>query len=370
MFLTKVEAKNFRNYKSLSLDSFSSINIFLGDNGQGKTSLLEAIYFALRGKSFKPYIGNHFIKEGEEKGFVSLNFKEAEGDSQIESSFLRTKKGFQKEIKYCGKKTNLSFLSKKFPSLVFTEQNLKAIRQGPGERRDFIDQLLLGKGEDELIYNFTRILKEKNSLLKSYKKTLISSKDFLKLFEVLNENFLKISLQLTKKRLQTLQDLFFNITTISPHFFSDPIPKLGFQYKIHGENIAQNPDKMPPLLLEDLEQKKDLEMQSGLSLSGPHKHEIVLLYNGQDSRIHCSQGQQRTFLLALLGTQLNKAEETLLFLDDVLMELDDKNQERFLAFLEKISCQTFLTNCKKIHSKLKKMSFFYVKNGTIQVLYV
>ncbi len=370
MFLTKVKVKNFRNYQNLLLDSFSKINIIFGDNGHGKTSFLEAIYFALRGKSFKPYVGNHFIKEGEKVGVIELEFKEEQGDSQIETSFFKTELNFKKEMKYCGKKTSPSFLNKKIPLYVFTEQSLKAIRQGPSERRGFVDQILLGKGERKTLNDFIKTLKQKNQLLKDFKKEKISLKETTKTLEALNETFLNISFQLTKKRLQLLQNLFSNIQTVKSELFPKPLPKLGFRYQIHGEDISRDLKNLSQKLLEDLKQKKDIELQSGLSLSGPHKHEIVFLYNEQDSRVHCSQGQQRALLLALLGTQLYKAEKTLLFLDDVLMELDEKNQEKFLYFLEKIPCQTFLTNFKKSHLNLKKMSFFYVKNGTIRSLYV
>ena len=370
MFLTKIEAKNFRNYQNLYLDSFSAINIFTGDNGHGKTSLLEAMYFALRGRSFKPYTGNHFIKEGEAGGTVKLDFKEEEGASQVAASFSRVGAGFKKELKYCGKKATLSFLNKKIPLFIFTDQSLKAIRQAPSERRDFVDQILSGQGWENLINKFTRVLKAKNSLLKNYKKKLISFQELTKTLEVLNESFLKIAFQLTKKRLEILQDLFVNTQTMRVEFFPKPLPTLGFKYQIHGRDVFNDEEGLLKILREDLEQKKAAEIHAALSLSGPHKHEIIFLYNGQDSRIHCSQGQQRTLLLTLLGTQLNKAEKTLLFLDDVLVELDDKNQEKLLYFLEKIPCQTFITNCKKTQIKLKKMSFFYVKNGRIQVLYV
>ena len=361
MLLNRVQCVNFRNYKQVSLDGFSSINFFSGDNGEGKTSFLEAIHVALRGRSFKPYVSDHLIRKGEEKASVFLKIEEDEGSSEIEILL----NGSKKNLQYCGKKVSPYFLSKKFPLFVFTEQSLKAIRQGPQERRDFIDQILVGRGEKEALVSFLRILKEKNQLLKSFKKDEISGGDFEKTLEVLNQQFLQKAFVLTQARLTLLKEILKNIHKVSSKFFENPV-ELGVKYQIHGRDILKE-ETCLSVLKEDMKNKQEIEKQVASCLSGPHKHEIIFLYNNQDSRSYCSQGQQRTLLLALLGTQLKEAQNTFLFLDDVLMELDEKTTEKTLDFLGEIPCQTFLTNCKKIPLTRRNTSFFRVKNGTINL---
>jgi len=363
MLITQVEAKNFRNYNQILVRSLSPINIFFGDNGQGKTSFLEAIYLALRGQSFKPYTKSSFIKEEHSSAYVEIHIKETEGVSKVKACFTKTNVGFKKDILYCNKQVSTSFLYQKIPLFIFTEQSLKVIRKSPQDRRDFIDQILLSRGEGDLLKKFHKVLKEKNSLLQNYKKELIPQSEFQYMLKAINEIFIKTSLELTQKRIQLLKQMFQDIQDMRCFF---NLPELKFQYKIHKKTF--NLKAIKEVLLEDLKNKLAFEIQSGMSLSGPHKHDIVFLYKGQDSRVYCSQGQQRILVLSLLGTQLYKGKKKLLFLDDVLMELDDKIQEKFLSFLQQIPCQSFLTNCKKIQLKSKKMSFFNVKNGTIDHL--
>ena len=167
-------------------------------------------------------------------------------------------------------------------------------------------------------------------------------------------------------RLSKLNSLFSSVENLRGEFFKAPLPKLSFSYAFREkQNLNGRPDIFL-LLKEDLKRKKEMEMQLGIPLSGPQKHEIHFFFNGKDSRTFCSKGEQRAFVLALLGSHVQKLPKAFLFLDDVLLELDEKIQNKFLQFLEKNHCQTFLTNCKVISFKTKKMSFFSVKNGIIQ----
>ena len=368
MFLKKAQLFQFRNYNSLSLDFHSLINVFVGGNGHGKSSVLEALYCALRGRSFHSFVGDQFIQKNKESSKICLTLEEKEGCSKIESSFFCSKARLKKELMYCGKKVGASFFQDRFPCFVFTENNLKCIRQGPGERRNFIEELFSSPFENQAKSSFERVLIQKKQLLKSYKKGLIQEKDFLNLLKALNEKFLKSSYILIQARLNILNRLYSTVQKISSHFFEEPAPHLDFDYLTEENESLKKETDILSLLKEELNKKINQEILAGTPLSGPHRHEIKFLFNGEDSRIFCSKGQQRSYVLSLLLSHIQAFSHAFLFLDDVLLELDENIQKKFLKFLEKKNCQIFLTSCKIISFKTENMSFFNVKEGRIERL--
>ena len=366
MFLKKAEGLFFRNYKDFSLEFTSLINIFTGANGQGKSSFLEALYCCLRGRSFYPFVKSQIIQNGEKKAKVFLTFEENMGISTLSADFFFTGDVLKKDFLYCGKKTNRSFLLKKFPTFVFTEDSIKCIRQGSDQRRAFVDEMLGFGYQRRIKGNFDRILQEKKRLLKDIKQDILSVKEADDVLTALNHNFLQISLKLVQERLKILRNLFKPLTDLKRRFFRAPLPDLGFSYVLSEDQKVSEETDILLLLRKDLEKKKDLEIQLGTVLSGPQKHEIYFLFNGENSRVFCSKGEQRAFILSLLGSYVHQVPGAFLFLDDVLMELDEEIQSKFLQFLEQKQCQVFLTNCSLIPLRTKKMSFFSVENATIK----
>lgn len=365
MFLKEALVERFRNYKSCSLKFVSPINIFTGENGQGKSSFLEALYCALRGKSFHPFISNQFIQSQQESAKVRLILEEKSGNSEVFASFSSLGTGLKKEILYCGKKVGPSFLVKKFPVFVFTEASMKCIRQGPEQRRHFVDEMLCSEKQKQIQEDFNKALQQKKTLFKNTKQELLSYKEASKTLSALNHKFLELSFLLVQQRLSLLKELFCSLKNIKANFFKSPLPDLGFSYVFqNGQTFVQGMDVFS-LLQEDLIQKEQRELMAGVPLSGPQKHEIQFLFNSENSRTFCSKGEQRALVLVLMAAHIQKTPHALLFLDDVLLELDEQTQNKFLLFLEKSHSQTFLTNCKEISFKTKKMSFFSVKNGTI-----
>ena len=433
MFLEKLSLRQFRNYNQADLDISSPITFFIGKNGSGKTSILEAIYCALRGQSFHSFVQTQFIKKGKKQSKISLFLREIEGQSQIQSFFsIKENNSLQKEHFYCGKKVRSSFFIKKYPCFVFTESSLKCIRQGPNERRDFIESLFYTEEHLRIKKEFYQVLKQKRQLLRNYKKELLTEKNFLPLFNILNQTFLEKSKEIVQARLEILNEIFKFLPDTSASFFNTK-HHLGFSYQIkdnfskksisfrspffkkrvkkekeHQTEISkeslktinlrkqiellrnqecikqesseraffeqsfinqeiekQIPDFYKSLEI-DLKEKEKLEIKLGTPLSGPQKHELVFLFNEEDSRSFCSKGQQRAYILSLLLSHLKSIPKAFLFLDDALLELDESVQEKFLHLLEKNHCQIFLTNCSIVSFKVKKSSFFYIEKGQIK----
>ena len=366
MFLKKAELFQFRNYEYLSLDLSQFINIFVGENGAGKSSFLEALYCALRGKSFHSFVSGQFIQKNKKSSKVCLTLKEEEGFSNLEADFFLSDFRLKSEILYCGKKKKPAFLIDRFPCFVFTESSLKCIRQGPGERRNFVEGCFFSSQQNQAKNSFDKLLKQKNQLLKNYKKDLILKADFLSFLETLNKSFLKASYDLVQARLETLDRLYSALPDITAYFFKEPKPFLSFRYLTEGNKALKKDSDILSLLKEELDKRTRQEIQAGVSLSGPHRHEISFLFNKEDSRSFCSKGQQRSYVLSLFLSHIKAFPQAFLFLDDVLLELDEGIQKKFLSFLEKKNCQIFLTNCKIISFNTEKMSLFYVKEGRIK----
>ena len=367
MFLKKVEGSYFRNYQEFSLDISSHFNLFTGDNGQGKTSFLEAIFCALRGHSFQPFISDQIIKNKEKVSKIRLTFEEEQGDSFIEALFTKEEARMKKEFFYCGKKTSLSFLRKQIKIIVFTEESVRCIRLGSDHRRTFIDEIISLGEKKQKVTNFKKILKEKRTLLKNRKQGLISFSQGKEMLEWINKRFLDLSSDLLWERLQVLETLFSPLESLSKGFFGELSPKLSFKQNF-SENTKIKKEDIFQKLKKDLQDQSDREIQIGLPLIGPQKQEIFFLFNGQDSRVFCSKGQQRAFILSLLGSYIIQNPKSLLLMDDILLELDEKTQKQFLQFLEKQESQLFLTSCQRPRYSLKNQSVFLIKKARIKRL--
>ena len=232
--------------------------------------------------------------------------------------FFLTESGFKKEILYCGKKITPLFLAKKFPSFVFTESSVKCIRQGPDQRRAFVDEMLCIGYQRQIKEEFNRILKQKKVFLKNIQKEKLLSEEAHRTLKALNHKFLQSSFQLVRERIKLLQRLFSSLEDIKKEFFKEPAPELSFSYNfLDCKNLKSDTDIFL-LLEEDLKRKGELEIQRGVPFSGPQKHDIRFLFNGRDSRTFCSKGEQRAFVLSLLGCHIQNYPAAFLFLDDVL----------------------------------------------------
>ena len=358
----QTEAQNFRVYNHLKLDLKPNLNIFLGDNGEGKTAFLEILFVGLRGKSFRPFAGDEFIQNNKESASIFLSL-EKEGKLDIEVFFKKQNNKFYREVFLNNKKTNFSYLKKEFPVLVFTEEDINAIKGASEQRRRLVDQFLVFNGKENKIKMFGNVLREKASLLRSYKKGLCSLAETKKTLEVLNDIFLEHSIELLKERFSYLIKAGERLKSLSFNLLPEG-SLIDFDYFISSQKISCL-EEAKLEMKNQLNEKLPLELEAGFPLAGPQKHKILFLFNGKNSRTFCSQGQQRALVLSLLLSEVLGAKKPLLFLDDVLSELDEKTQEKVLFSLEKTGCQSFLTSCKKIPFKPKKSCFFLAKNGTM-----
>lgn len=373
MHLKKLQLKDFRNFSKLQLSLRPQLNFFLGDNGQGKTNFLEAVFLLSRGISFRPVNAQSLIHHSAKQAKVTAEFVKNNLDYSVEMLIQAGKKS----ATINGKKVNSATLTRHFPTVLFSPESLAAIKEGPDQRRQLIDELLVNHNsrQAQLLREFTRALKARNRLLKNIAEGLGPRQSHEASLESLNKIYFLLATHLTTARLNALKD-------ISPYLqdamaaISEQIPgEISVDYVISDQSAWNWSDsQIFDALHKRHENLRFQEMAYGGSLVGPHKHDIKILLSGNDSRFYCSQGQQRALILALKIAQIvyhHEVHQTypVLLLDDVLSELDMKKRVNLMKFLEGISAQILITATDLTwsdHFGVDRNSVFSVMNGRVE----
>jgi DNA replication and repair protein RecF len=341
---------HFRNLDSSKVPLSPKTNLFLGKNGQGKTNFLEAIFFLATGASFRTVSLPHFIQHGAQTQQAQIAAKATKDAQNFDLIALIEPR--KKSLKVNGKRASRYQLQKLFPIVLFSPESLNAIKGSPEQRRRLLDTLLLTHRPNDasLLTDFNRALKSRNSLLRSFQdQTLSNQVSQRALLQSVTEVFLEKAIQLTLARLESLSDFEADFTHVVRALFGDQNVDIFVDYvasKVSFRDLSKT--QMEEALRQRAEQLLPAEMASGTSLVGAHKHEIILFFNGQDSRFFSSQGQQRALIIAFKIAQIlyhRRLHGTLplLLLDDVMSELDEERRGFLLDFLSEVQGQTLVT---------------------------
>lgn len=332
MLIEALNIKGFRNYKELSLRPSSGINIFYGDNAQGKTNLLEAVYVGCTSRSHKSVKDRELINFDFDEAHIRLDIKKRDVPYRIDTHI---KKQSSKGIAVNG--MPLKRVSELFGVanvIFFSPEDLSIIKNGPGERRRFIDMELcqLQRPYTFDLISYNKILSQKNTLLKNLEQ-INGSEDILNIY---NEQLSDFGSRIITKRQEFIEDIN-NIVREVHRDISSGKEELSLSYEasVKASDMAA-----------ELERNKDREKRQRMSLIGPHRDDISFMLNGVDLRHFGSQGQQRTAALSLKLSEIRLIEslvhdEPILLLDDVLSELDRGRQNMLLNSINGV--QTFLT---------------------------
>ncbi len=371
MKIDSLYLKDFRNIEELVINFSPRLNIFVGNNGQGKTNVLEGIYLLLEKESFRFGTNTVFIKNNASIAYLGCLIQNNENDYKIQLSIEPQKKKYA-----INEKTN-SQLEKDLPSLIlFSPESLNIIKESSDQRRQLIDSVVKSvyKHNQTLILDFKRTLKTRNRLLSDISEKKIDYQVGIDTLKSLNEIFLKLATDLTCVRLEALKTLKPMVSEVLSKIENKGVLQFDYHYVISDQNCEnESYENIYKLMQKRLAELLPAEVTFGASLVGPQKHDIIFLYNGKDSRFFCSQGQQRTIILAFKMAQIvyhHQVNESypILLLDDVLSELDQTKQESLIKYLNEIETQTFLTTTDvesltklNIDSKFK----FNVQDGKI-----
>lgn len=359
MQIEKITLKNFRNIADLELCFNDKLNFLCGSNAQGKTNMLEAVYFCCVGKS--PFHKDKdLIFKGAEEARIKLFGKNRDGSFVIEVVLSVAEK---KRIYLNGLVVNkTSEILGCLNAVYFSPDSLKLIKEAPLDRRKFLDIDLsqLYKTYCYSLLRYNKILLQRNNILKT--ASLSSIEDILSAWDA---QLIKEGSFLIKKRCDFIKNLKPHIKK-AHNFLTSGAEDIEVSYAT-SIDLADIENSYSSLLKSGL--KKDFTLK--YTTVGPHRDDIKLSLNNVDVKNFASQGQQRTAALSLKLAEVFyfyeiTGEYPLLLLDDVLSELDEKRQANLIDYTQKTQCLLTTTSADLSLLENKVFSFFNVENGVFK----
>ena len=353
MYIEKLELNNFRNYKKLDLKLEQNINIFYGDNAQGKTNILEAIFLCAFGKSFRANKEKELINLDENFFDISLIYKKSDRDGKIQINFSD-----KKNIKVNGVKIKkLSELLGNINVVIFTPDDINILKDGPAKRRRFLD-MMIGQLRPNYVFILNQYLKtieQRNNFLRQIRETNCSRE----MLEIWNEKLAEDAIKIYAYRNEFINKLKSKIEEIHKKITNGKE-----EIKIEYISECENKEKFLKLL----EARTNLDIIKGFTTKGIHRDDFSVYINDKEVNVYGSQGQNRTVILTLKLSELEVihdeiGEYPILLLDDFMSELDEKRRNNFLNNIE--DTQVIITCTDKIEIKNTNYKLFNVKKGEI-----
>lgn len=361
MIIKHHSAKNFRNIDFISFEPHPEMNVIYGENGQGKTNIIESIWLLTGFYSFRARKNAQLIKQGIDEAEIENSFY---SHSREQNAVMKINK--RKEITLNGiKEESPRVMMGKYYAVVFSPATLGLVQDGPGERRKMLDiALSLVKPNYAVVMSrYLRVLEQRNALLKKFGERSFEY-DYMIPWDTELAN---LGAKIIKYRLDYVEQL----SEISAQIYegiSSGREKFDFYYDFSKENISE--EQIKEKLTAEIEKSRDADIKRLYTNAGPHTHDLVLNLNGRDARIYGSQGQQRSCALAMKLGEASIIEKItgecpVVLLDDVMSELDEGRQTFILNYLD--NWQVFITCCDpSTLLRSKKGKAFEVSNGKIK----
>lgn len=361
MFVTDVKLNNFRNYGQQNIKFLPNINLIIGKNGQGKTNLIEAIYYAAIGKSPKTSKDSELINWSNDRASFCVNLQKKAGTKSIEVIFSRQSK---KAIRVNG--VNLLKIGDLLGNLnvvFFSPDELKLVKDAPQDRRKFLDTDI-SQLDKNYFYNLTKynkILDQRNKLLKTAQTREILEQT-LPIWDI---QIADVGAKIVFARINFLEKLK-EIAKEAHAYLTGKKEELEISY---AGIVGQSKEEIENKILEGLKQCIEKDIKLGFTNIGPHRDDIKLVVNGVDIRSFGSQGQQRTVALSMKLAELEIFKEEVgeypaLLLDDVLSELDQDRQQRLLSYCKKL--QTIITSTQYDPFMFQGANIIKINNGEVK----
>ena len=364
MFVKRIELKDFRNYKDLDVSFNKNVNIFIGNNAQGKTNLLESIYLNSMARSFKTSKDKELIRFGSD--FCRMRTTAFFDDDEHTTEIVITKDG-KKGIKLDGvriKKT--SELLERIFIIIFSPEDMKIVKDEPEKRRKFIDRELcqIKPGYYSDLSNYKRVLRQRNVYLKE------SAID-ISILDIWDHELARYGAKVISRR----DEFILKINDISKKIhgsISGGKETLNVKYEANVEKSA-DPADTERVFYEKLLKTRDDDIRNRTTGIGPHKDDLKISADGVDLRKFGSQGQQRTAALSLKLSEIKliedeMGEKPILLLDDVLSELDNDRQTYLINSLG--GNQLFITTTDisgKVAKSLPEGKIFKINSGEVEI---
>lgn len=363
MHINSLKLVNYRNYDSLLIDFNKNINLILGKNGQGKTNIVESLTLMSIGKSFRTNRDRELIKFGSENLYAGCSFSRNEIDKKIEVMVTKNKKG----IKVNG--VSLKSIQELLGNLnvvVFSPEDLKLVKDGPRERRIFIDKEIsqIMPRYYSLLTNYNKILNQRNRLLKSQKIDV-------NLLEVYDCNLAEFGGEIYLIRMRFIEKLSIISNKLHKSLTSEK-EDLTIEYKNQLNIDINTPlEDIITQMMDKFLYSREHDMINRNTKIGPHRDDLGIFINDMDVRLFGSQGQQRTASISLKLSEIELIKMELgdypvLILDDVFSELDQNRQKMLVEKLKDI--QMFVTSADPLHKNIlgnDGYKIFYIDDGNV-----
>jgi len=364
MIIESLELKNFRNYEKLHMDFSPGTNLLYGDNAQGKTNILEALYVCATTRSHRGSKDREVIEFGTDEAHIKLVLKKKEILNRID---MHLKKDRPKGIAVNGVPIRkASELFGIVNVVLFSPEDLNIIKNGPSDRRRFLDMELcqLNGLYVHSLVNYNRILMQRNRLLKE----IGFRPDYMETLDIWDMQLIQYGTEIIRYREEFIKELNPVIEQI--HF-----SLTGGKEKIR---IVYDKNVEPERFAEEVKKSRESDLKQKMTLTGPHRDDIVFYVSDgsspeMDLRKYGSQGQQRTAALSLKMSEIEMVkkmlgENPILLLDDVLSELDTGRQVHLLNAIKNIQTVMTCTGMEDLVSRDFRIDRKYrIKNGTVSM---
>ena len=374
MRIKRLQLVNFRNYDHCTVSFDKMVTVFYGKNGQGKTNILESIFYSAFGLSHRTNKEDEMVKFLSDGMAVHLDFTKEDEIHSIRMKRYNDQGRWQKEIKIDGKKTTAKDHYSFFNAVMFSPEDLQIIKGDPGLRRRFIDMEISQTDPlyYELLVRYRRLLKQRNSLLKGIRDKNQPQEQLAPWDEEISD----IGSQILIKRLDNLIKLK-EISIPVFNILSDQTDTLEMKYEMKGnDGTVFYPEKesaadIKDFYIKSMRERRFKDIMQGNTGIGVHRDDLKTYINDADSRAFASQGQQRCCALALKLSQIEyvkkvSGEYPVLLLDDVMSELDHYRRNQLVSFIND-KVQTIITvNDKSLIPDLECNQYFKVEKGSIK----
>lgn len=346
MNITKLELNNFRNYKKKIFDNFSNLNIIIGKNGIGKTSIIEAIYLGSLAKSFKTNNEQLIIKNDSEYFRIKIYYFDYGPKKNLEVFY--DKNGKKTKINSKIQRKLSEFISQ-YRVILLSPDELKLIKSSPNTRRNYLNIQISQLNKEYLYFlnNYNTLIKNKNDYLK---KLMFNSNLDKRYLDILDQKIVEEGMKIYsyRKRYITMINEYIN------NIFTNYQQKSNVSIKYISDYEINDKEE----LLNILKRNRNKEINIGMTAFGVHRDDYEFIQDGNNAKEYSSQGIQKLIVLAMKLSEVQIFVKKydiypILLLDDLFSELDEKNRNNIFKSLDdKIQVFITTTDLKNINKKI------------------
>ena len=341
MFIRTIRMKNFRNYEEAMIEPAPGVNILYGQNGSGKTNIIEAIHYCALGKSHRTSLDREVVRKDTLAGACGVTIQKRTGKEEI--AIKLTPLDAKKKNVFIEKKKaqKISSLMGHLQCVIFSPEDLMLIKEGPSIRRKYMDMMI---SQIEPLYfvelqKYQRALDQRNAILREGKKTGVQRHDLLDVFEMQMASSSQIIIPMRDRMISDIQKIASKTyTEISGREHED--------FCMKYVSCLENQNEIEKCVSEILKRNRQEDILKGTTSFGIHREDIKTYLQQKEMKLFASQGQIRTAALSMKLAQVElfkheTGESPVLLLDDVMSELDMSRRKRLIEYISDI--QTFIT---------------------------